>query len=392
MAGILDVKTRILDSVVTEIGRSQISTGRLRVEYASLTDGATYYEDNGKKVPTDASLRLYFESPGRKKQDFITFETDDSGALIGYPVDEITTIVGDEIFQEEPSSSELNSLKIVSSSNFASVTSGIVTSSIDHWNELRVIGTLDSEEDLSRSFETSRSDCNFTIMNTFPFKDGAVNNIIDADELDCLFLNDKLSHIPNFKFLPPMVVEPNTTAGGFNYILEKNIQEQRGQPQRFLGDYEPLTAADGARTSMSTLGGPPSSSDEYNKLMSHLNGPNSQGVDPESFSLSDIEPILPWFSEDTVIGDGATIETQLQVNRERASIEFIKTSLDNNLVMQMFETNSDTLKFTKLDVIDFGEFVVDENRSTKRVFFAGKVFLNSYNVPTFANLFTIIMD
>lgn len=374
MAGILDVKTRILDSVITEIGRSQISTGRLKVEYASLTDAGTYYEDNGDTTATDASLRLYFESPGSRKQDFITFESDDSGALIGYPIDTVTSIIGDEIFQEEPNSSDLNSLLIVSSSNFASVADGIVTSSIDHWTELRALGTIDDSEDLSRSFELSKSSCNFTIMNSYPWKDGAHNNIINVNELDCLFLDERLSHVPNFKFLPPMTVE--TQSDVFDLNLERFI-DTTTDGNNFLGDYESLTST---------------SEMKYSDLMKILNGEDSQGVDPETFSLSDIDPILPWFSEDTVVGDRATLETSIQVDRERESMEFTKTSLDNNLVMQIFETDNQTIKFNKLDVIDFGEFAVEDNRPAKRVFFAGKVFINDHKVPAFANIFTIIMD
>ena len=45
------------------------------------------------------------------------------------------------------------------------------------------------------------------------------------------------------------------------------------------------------------------------------------------------------------------------------------------------------------DVIDFGEFTVDDlERPNKHVFFAGKIFLNSNKIPTYVNLFTIVMD
>ena len=60
--------------------------------------------------------------------------------------------------------------------------------------------------------------------------------------------------------------------------------------------------------------------------------------------------------------------------------------------MQMFETGDG--KFLKLDVIDFGEFNVpeDEARPNKHVFFVGKVFIDTYGMPTFINIFTIVMD
>ena len=61
--------------------------------------------------------------------------------------------------------------------------------------------------------------------------------------------------------------------------------------------------------------------------------------------------------------------------------------------MQMFETDSSQLTFKKLDIIDYGEMVTDDTvRPSKRIFFAGKIFLNSAKIPVFVNLFTLILD
>ena len=61
--------------------------------------------------------------------------------------------------------------------------------------------------------------------------------------------------------------------------------------------------------------------------------------------------------------------------------------------MQLFEVDDIRLKFKKLDVIDFGEIMTrDSRRPDKHIFFAGKVYLDSFNVPTFVNIFTIILD
>jgi hypothetical protein len=48
-------------------------------------------------------------------------------------------------------------------------------------------------------------------------------------------------------------------------------------------------------------------------------------------------------------------------------------------------------KITKLDTIDFGEYY--HEGSFKKVIFAGKVFIdNTYNYPTYSNIFTIVME
>ena len=73
---------------------------------------------------------------------------------------------------------------------------------------------------------------------------------------------------------------------------------------------------------------------------------------------------------------------------------FKSTSNTNNIIMQMFEINSSKSTMTKLDVIDYGylDGVNTARRSNKRVFFAGKIFINTMGLPVFVNLFTIIMD
>ena len=92
MAGILDSKTRMIDAVVTQIGRQQIASGMLRVEYASFTDAYAYYEADAVSGSSDATSRVYFEAAGDRRQDFVTFETDDSGNSIGSTLDTIDSV------------------------------------------------------------------------------------------------------------------------------------------------------------------------------------------------------------------------------------------------------------------------------------------------------------
>ena len=56
MAGILNNKERVLDFTITKEGRKQISSGRMRVEYASLTDRHTFYQATGSQAPEGDAL------------------------------------------------------------------------------------------------------------------------------------------------------------------------------------------------------------------------------------------------------------------------------------------------------------------------------------------------
>ena len=73
-----------------------------------------------------------------------------------FPSDSSTTIKGDEIFAKDPGASV--AFTFVSSSNtFASLSEGIITASIDNFNELYMLGSTDSPDPelLARDFKLS---------------------------------------------------------------------------------------------------------------------------------------------------------------------------------------------------------------------------------------------
>ena len=77
--------------------------------------------------------------------------------------------------------------------------------------------------------------------------------------------------------------------------------------------------------------------------------------------------------------------------KEKETITFYETSLENNLIGQFFEIGQNSFK--KLDVIDFGEFVTeDEEFPEKHVFFVGKVYPDSKDSYTFVNMFTLVFE
>ena len=62
MAGILDTKTRVMDTLVTSEGRRQIASGELRIEYASFTDRQIFYSSGSAGFLEDQGGRIYFEA------------------------------------------------------------------------------------------------------------------------------------------------------------------------------------------------------------------------------------------------------------------------------------------------------------------------------------------
>jgi hypothetical protein len=73
----------------------------------------------------------------------------------------------------------------------------------------------------------------------------------------------------------------------------------------------------------------------------------------------------------------------------RQEVRFTETSQTNDICIQAFEVNGNKLK--KLDMVDFGDVQTPEGNNL-RIFFLGKVFVDSYQSATFANIFTLILE
>jgi len=89
--------------------------------------------------------------------------------------------------------------------------------------------------------------------------------------------------------------------------------------------------------------------------------------------------------------DRQAFETRIS-KLERNDIEFVKTSIENNFIMQAFELSDDS-SIIKLDVIDYGERpATNDPDRLVRTLFAGKILQDRYGSPTFVNIFTMEID
>ena len=69
MAGILDKKTRFMDTFLTDRGRQELAKGELRFSFATFSDYGTFYDSSVEdpNVASDATKRIQFEVGNRKK-------------------------------------------------------------------------------------------------------------------------------------------------------------------------------------------------------------------------------------------------------------------------------------------------------------------------------------
>lgn len=219
--------------------------------------------------------------------------------------------------------------KEIDSAIFSSQIQGILTSSFDNFLDLCSISTVDdvffdnkfilSENIVEFNFEDDIKDSNvkLSLKNSSP----QINNI------DALFSDDKLSHLDNFMYLPPIIKTSDTELP--NKSNSENTLKYR------LGNY-------------------PSWGDNIQKL------------------------------------DYMSLENQLSKYRNREII-FKQSSRQNNIIGQLFEISENEKSVSKLDLIDFG-ILKDENGDSKRIFFAGKTFVDDYGSTCYVNIFTLVFS
>ena len=352
MAGILDKKKRFIDLVVTQEGKRQIASGKLRVEYASATDMHAYY-DTAEKYE-DVTKNIYFEAMERPENS-IVLETDDSGRLVQFDISPTETITGKNIFKKENVESiSINQLKIATGSQFSSLTTTLTSQFINNFDKNYFVSTRDLTNP-TNEFSLTSNQVNFAIKNTIPFPSGPRNEVINVNDAEPFILDKKMAQLPNFAFLPP-VNEDGTSYGEYE-------------------DYRSTTM------------------NRWSDIIEELG--NKAFVDQlahGSLIGSNFEARSKVLQ--ALIGDSNYEEnTDVSIKKDYKVFDFKNTSEHNNILIQLYETNQN--KFTKLDIVDGGAFYVqnDQNKNVeKKVFYAGKIYFDDYNTPTFINLFTIILE
>jgi hypothetical protein len=329
MAGILDAKQRILDSIITQEGKRQLGDGDFKAEYYSFGDSVAIYDladvfVSGTGNRADRIALPFVLEASMLPQDQITFEASDAGRIFVrelLPVsDSVVRVVDGKIF----SGSVATSMETVTKqSQFASITNQILSTSLNNFQKLSVLGSpriFRNEEE--KSFAVDLHSVGFDILDDSPIpsqRNGGMQSV-DVNHADSLFADKKFSHMPNFKYLPPV-----------------NKVQKQNSPREKIGNWQPI---------------------------------NQQPIQTyEQLYKTEIEP-----AEKT--GYSTTVS-------------FVSSSKQNRIFGQMFEVAGNQL--TKLDVIDFGSFITRAGES-KRVFFAGKVYTDDTGSDTFINMFTLIFS
>lgn len=207
--GLLDGKTRILDTIITLQGRSQIAAGKLKAEFYSFTDlGDFYVQDTSVSGALDGTRRIYLEASSLP-QDMITFESDDAGKLVNFRASNVLVRNGQILVEvssgldSSGSNSAGKQFLPVQDNVFASMTDGLLSSSMDSYSNNYIIGSPDVFDENAASFLLANNNIGFTISEQSPIAQNE-HQTANLEHVDGLFVDSKLSHLPNFQYLPPI--------------------------------------------------------------------------------------------------------------------------------------------------------------------------------------------
>lgn len=216
MAGILDVKTRVMDFILTDEGRRQIRDGDLRIAYASFSDLGDFYSEDENSVATDASSRIHFEAHSRH-QDRIVVESkigtissfSTSGDAGSY------TLAGEQIALSPEEPIKASETIVLTGSEVTQESENVMLSITQNFTDNQLI-SKDDVFSYKQGFSLSDDQIDFRATSESPIDtwlyttDAGVFRPPTLASFDPLPFDRRFAHFPNYKFLPPI----NKKTGG----------------------------------------------------------------------------------------------------------------------------------------------------------------------------------
>ena len=237
MAGILDPKERVLDTIITPTGRAQMSTGEMKIKFASFTDRQMYYSKKTDTELDDPGEKIYFEAYSTDS-DLIIQELDADANLNPVQTDTFTLYGGNVI----SGSAQQGNVRI-----FANALS---EDSINSFSRQMILGTRNLlKMEVSQGFSITPEKATFYTgevrRKARRSKDVLVASL---DDVESLWQDYRVTNAPNYQFLPPRNLPlpsevTGSTIGNYTKInqdppqtyddIKKNLQGKQYQKFTF---------------------------------------------------------------------------------------------------------------------------------------------------------------
>lgn len=309
MSGILD-KSRIIDFVITENGRSQIQNGDIRYKFATISDKSIVYTKDHEKS--------------------ISKKADVSNSEVNYiPIEAFSKVNNDINLEFDLRNYFLNEGSQTDSSrviNFNDkVTDYFTNFSLGSY--LQNLKYLTTKNELNDNVNIVFEDTGY-LNNEISFKNNIMsydtikNKILKRSEAPSIALDKRFSHKRNFMLLPPVNSQNEEIYERDNF---KNIDNL----------------------------------DEENSTGFLLNSHKSLNTSKKSSRSEEVLSIIRNF------------EKNQSVFKKVYKIE--KPSSKNSIIFEMFEEDSDKHLLQKLNFIEVGKFFDKVELKSKKVYLIGKI-------------------
>lgn len=320
--------------------------GRMRIEFATLTDQHTFYSTTDPDlVADDASNRIFFEAH-TSTTDTIVPEIDAGDEENNtQPFRAGSFYINGKTFAEGTYSTATGDYyNILSGSAVLEKSEKFTESLIKHFEGLRILTTEDQFSDSSKftisaltgTFVITDQDLEINQGKGIYLKDlnpndpsGAPDGIVNLENSPSIYSDVRFSHLPNYRFLPP-----------------RNLPSPGQTP------------------------------DDPDLLMGSYPNFSSEGSIQKKTPTESVQEVLSTLNK-----------------RQQIIFDFEDTSIENNIIGQLFEFSHEGVE--KLSLIDFGTLPYTESgedERTKNIYFAGKLIKDSTGAQTFMNIFTLILE
>ena len=439
MAGILDNKQRVMDTLVLLPGRFQAADGHMQFRYVTFTDRHAFYE--GAMAPTasnvaeDAADRIYFEA-SQRFQDLICPETALNG-LINFqyapkpelPANEFSVHPG--LFSKFSYSGSFPSGTIVNA-----LVGGLPQDFVEG-----MTGSYEQQHFLATKNPYARNQK--FILNTgsleFDFNDmvpplpeygGVIPRAINVKDLKPVWNDERFMHLPNYMYLPPVnrlppgakmerilpfiitgMDLPNIDFAAAKESLKTFTSNPNAFPNTFpvkigqpgIVGYSGLETDQLLHSTLYTIATQGKTSDKLGEFALFALDENDfaaarmafMGLYPGDLQTKYTQTIrsLQQLMDSLAAKNTVTADGKEDYNAIIGDvITFPETSQDNNLIMQIYEFPMGENNINKLTIVDHGD-LADENANgpNQRLFYAGKMYENDDGNLVYANTFTIVM-
>tara|TARA_Y100000592_G_scaffold6827_1_gene9809 strand:- start:349 stop:1338 length:990 start_codon:yes stop_codon:yes gene_type:complete len=238
MSGILNSKQRFVDTVLTAEGRRQLASGEFRIEFATFSDNEIFYAGGGPSGSIDLSSIIQLEASPSLPTDIITLETNLFGNVVSSVIPGLKVVSGSK--EDDPKTdgpvnildgkivqfTNSGSKNLITGSAYDDLVEGILSSSIGNFNRIDVIGTTDPLSD-NNNFDLSGQRVVFDITDKNVESVCALPRANLARDAESIYQDRRLSHLDNFKYLPPRnKATPSAPTGSILYNYPNNNQSE----------------------------------------------------------------------------------------------------------------------------------------------------------------------